>query len=240
MPEASLSAYVIGHPVLQADTLEDFEHFDTRITATMHLAIREYWVNQELIFKSSTGSCYTPTFVQNQLIHKINQQQLSTASHSHISRSDFATALDPLAHSIGPSNISLSGMHASSFDRNFSIVVEDLAPYVRSIVAFDQALEKQREQLNIMLSDGVRNGTTFRTTRASRSALEGSQRAKTRRERWFPKTLNLDLVMRTAGREWPQLGVGSLPQGASALPIVSSQASAQASRSASAERILPQ
>jgi len=222
MPEASLSNYIIGHDLLQADICEDFTQFDTQIATTMHVAIREYWTSQELIFKSSTGNSYAPTSVQDPLIRQIYRQKSSTAFHTHLSRSDFSTALDPLADCVGPSNLGFSGMQISSFDRNFSIIVEDLAPYVRSIVAYDQALEQRREAFNNPLSQGARSGKTLRTTRASRSALEGSKRANTRRERWFPKNLNLDLVMRTAGKDWPQQGVGHLVQGVSLLHGVGS------------------
>jgi len=238
MPEASLSNYIIGHPLLQADIREDFTQFDTQIATTMHLAIRDYWAGQKSIFTSSTGNRYAPTSAQEKSIREINRQRSSTAFHTLLSRSDFSTALDPLAECVGPSNLGFSGMQISSFDRNFSIVVEDLAPYVRSIVAYDQALEQQREAFNNLLSQGARSGKPLRTTRASRSALEGSQRANTRRERWFPKTLNLDLVMRTAGKDWPQPGVSNIQQGISLLHGVGSLRQEERSRSASVESVL--
>lgn len=42
----------------------------------------------------------------------------------------------------------------------------------------------------------------MRMTRASRSAVEGGRRETTRRDRWFDKALNLQLVMRTGGDGW--------------------------------------
>lgn len=72
------------------------------------------------------------------------------------------------------------------------------------------ALEQQRQCLADLLSNTddkqkSRSSKRLRTTRASRSALEGSSRAITRRERWFEaKTLEPSIVMRTAGLDWPR------------------------------------
>lgn len=72
----------------------------------------------------------------------------------------------------------------------------DIAPYARSIANFDLLLERHRETMN-------RPGKKARSSRASRSALEGGQRSKTRRERWFSKDVHLVNVLNTAGSGWP-------------------------------------
>ena len=94
------------------------------------------------------------------------------------------------------------GPQMSCFDGPMSIVAEDLAPYLRNIVSYDIRLEEQRRQLSSQLLGSKNLGKKGRTTRASRAALEGGQKAHTRRERWFPNDTNLELVMQSGGRGW--------------------------------------
>lgn len=85
-----------------------------------------------------------------------------------------------------------------------SAIVTDVAPYIRSITAFDLRLEDQRRQLETASSaakDGG-YGKLVRKTRASRAALEGGAKATTRRERWFPAPLDFGLVERTGSSGW--------------------------------------
>lgn len=96
------------------------------------------------------------------------------------------------------------GRLAPSLDLPRSTLAEDVAPYVRSIALFDQRLEQTREEL--FSSQGKKN----RTTRAARAAAEGGDKASTRRERWFPKDLDLQAVQAT-GNSWPQWHEGQVP-----------------------------
>jgi len=92
----------------------------------------------------------------------------------------------------------------STFSTPISTLTTEVAPFIRSITAFDLRLEEQRRQLEASrsdLKDGV-NSKRMRTTRASRAALEGGAKATTRRERWFPNTLNFGLVSKTGGEGW--------------------------------------
>jgi hypothetical protein len=77
----------------------------------------------------------------------------------------------------------------------------DVAPYVRAIVRYDEELAEHRQQLNGLLSDG-RGAKKARTTRAARSAMEGGQRALTRRETWFTAELDVDDILATGGLSW--------------------------------------
>ncbi|MCJ1478829.1 hypothetical protein MMC13_007513 [Lambiella insularis] len=97
--------------------------------------------------------------------------------------------------------------HLTSPSHPLPTLASDIAPYVRAIVAFDLRLESQRRHLSSLLSENGRNGKRPRTTRASRAALEGGNKASTRRERWFPKSTNFPLVLRTGGKEWPAVAV---------------------------------
>jgi len=94
----------------------------------------------------------------------------------------------------------------SVFDGPLNTVVTDVAPYVRSIAAYDLALETHRGKLQGS-SQGSASGAgskRARTTRAARSALEGGKRQLTRRERWFDPNFDLGLALQTAG-DWPRV-----------------------------------
>jgi hypothetical protein len=138
------------------------------------------------------------------LEHKVRQ-----ACEIQLSWPDFSRALDVLAYppsSLPALNTSYN-LTASSFDRTFQIIAEDLAPYVRSIVANELVLENQRIRLGNLLSEGGSRGSKRqRTTRAARTALEGGSRDTKRRERWFEADPNRTLVMNTAGKSWAGMG----------------------------------
>ena len=87
------------------------------------------------------------------------------------------------------------GRLAPSLEGPATNVVVDIAPYVRSIVAFDERLEKQREEL-----DGGSQSKKSRKTRAARAALEGGSKASTRGERWFSQSMDLTRVLETFPR----------------------------------------
>ena len=98
----------------------------------------------------------------------------------------------------------------SSLTVPVSTLVADVAPYVRSITSYDLRLEEQRRKLDDLLSIQIgagdaRNAKRVRTTRASRAALEGGAKATTRRERWFPNTLDFMAVSETGGKTWDEV-----------------------------------
>lgn len=89
------------------------------------------------------------------------------------------------------------GRLAPSLDMPRSVLAADVAPYARSIAAFDHRLEQQRVDVD------AAEGKKSRTTRAARAAAEGGDKATTRRERWFPVQVDLNAVLETGGA-WPQ------------------------------------
>ena len=91
------------------------------------------------------------------------------------------------------------------FDGTVRPITMDVAPYVRSIVAYDARLQKQRLKLSNLISEGGRGPKRMRTTRAAMSALEGGSRSATRKEKWFSADLNTALVLRTGGEGWSEL-----------------------------------
>lgn len=207
MPDKERLNYTLAAPVIQTDHFLDFTDFDRNIFIQSHLLIqRTYGGREASVTESKRNIPATEEgFTRAILQHKEAQQR----KHS-LSRPNFSEAFDPLAYlpDTVPAMNSSYNLTASSFDRTFRIVVEDLGPYVRSIVAHELVLEAQRIRLGNLLSEGGR-GKRQRTTRAARVALEGGKRETKRRERWFGKHLNRTLVMATAGRNWTGMGSGA-------------------------------
>lgn len=125
------------------------------------------------------------------------------AEAAEISRIDFAFAFDPIAVSESSQMGPVSYLDPSVFDRTFKMIILDVAPFVRSIVAYDSRLQKQRQKLSSLVSEGGRltkGPKRMRTTRAALSALEGGSRSTTRGQTWFTNDLNPHIVMKTAPR----------------------------------------
>ncbi|KAL9105758.1 MAG: hypothetical protein Q9227_009106 [Pyrenula ochraceoflavens] len=107
---------------------------------------------------------------------------------------------------------SSSGWMSPTLDRSASLLAVDVAPFIRSIVAFDVRLEQQRSQMDNLSRSSTISGKKARTTRASRAALEGGNKANTRKERWFSKSLDIDKVLSTAGPGWQEAAANCLSE----------------------------
>lgn len=183
---------------------------------------------------ASTMSAYRAFCPTQAVDHALSSRNL--LSHVQAARQS-STDLILSRHSLGcfdslaaapTSALSTSpGLEISSFDGPMNQIVTDVAPYVRSIVHYDNFLAEQRA----MLGGHERASKKARTTRAARSALEGSQRSDTRREKWFTKALDVDGVLATGGTGWPMMGESGERQGSEAPPASSmgSDGSAEAS-----------
>ncbi|OJD30719.1 p-loop containing nucleoside triphosphate hydrolase protein [Diplodia corticola] len=206
LPEKARTDYIDGYDFLQADTLADFTNFDTHLAVSSHLAARRY------VLASSTIPLAAPAALDERNIDKtILDHITSSRQPQSLTRADFYV-FDPLAEPPSAalnSTVSAGSVTASSFDRTFRLLAEELAPYVRNIAAHDIHLENERLRISNLLSAGGGKPKRLRTTRAARSALEGGRRENTRRERWFDKSLNLAAVLKTAGKEWAGSGSSS-------------------------------
>ncbi|GIZ46811.1 hypothetical protein CKM354_000992100 [Cercospora kikuchii] len=195
MLEKARGNYILGMPLIQTDEAIDYSNMSKDLLVTMTLsAWKTYQVN--------------PSAVQSsRILNSIPAKRAQAAREQPLKRADF-TCFDPIS---APEEVSLShpDLKISVFDGTLRSIVIDLAPYVRSIVQFDFALEQQRQRLSLLDTAGeggeARRAKRARTTRAARSALEGSQRASTRRDRWFTKDLDGSAVLATGGKEWPRL-----------------------------------
>ncbi|KAB8360779.1 hypothetical protein FH972_024513 [Carpinus fangiana] len=192
--------YTTGNGLIQADLSYDARHMASAIAAEAHTSmIRDFSPQSREVVSGLEHRGYSP------------------AGHE-LRRCDFAAAFDPISDGDSTSD----GLITSCFDGTFSVITEDLAPFVRSIVSFDLAVEQRRARVDALL--GGRASKKQRTTRAARSAAEGGQRATTRKERWFPVGLDYELVTRTGGKDWPQPGTQTIDTAEHSLEA-SSQAS---------------
>ncbi|KAK4963510.1 hypothetical protein LTR10_001139 [Elasticomyces elasticus] len=183
MLDKARGQYIEGLRLVQAD--ERVDHTD---------------LSMQLVVNSVHALRKVPTTKQ----HPAAAGKTTAEKASRLSRNDFI-AFDAISTAPECASTNYPGLLQSAFDGPLSAIVTDLAPYVRSIVQYDLALEEQRERLNTLLPDGEgRRAKRARTTRAARSAQEGGQRASTRRERWFTKQLNIEGVLNTAGKDWPK------------------------------------
>ncbi|KAF2736577.1 P-loop containing nucleoside triphosphate hydrolase protein [Polyplosphaeria fusca] len=194
--------YTEAAPVLQTDHVSDFSDLDTKLHIQTHLQI------QRAFNLEGTAVARGKTVVdEDGLVKAVLKRKRDVRTKKSLTWPDFSEAFDILA-SPPATTFAVSTAYQlapSSFDRTFRIVVEDLAPYVRSIVAHELRLDAQRLRLGNLLSEGG-TGKRGRTTRASRVALEGGRRETKRRENWFDKDLNRTLAMGTAGDSWAGLG----------------------------------
>ncbi|TKA29175.1 hypothetical protein B0A50_03685 [Salinomyces thailandicus] len=202
VPDRSRHQYVEGLALLQADEAVDYSGLSMALSTRVALLLSDIARHEG----SELNQLHRLAPDAGKLSSTILRGEHSNHVQ-HLTRSDFA-CFDPI--SSAPENILsfASGLAQSIFDGPLPPLATDLAPYVRSIVQYDLALEEQRERLNGLLAEAdTRKTKRARTTRAARSALEGSKRADTRRERWFTKTLDLRAVLATGGPQWPKSSV---------------------------------
>ncbi|KAL6809595.1 hypothetical protein J3E69DRAFT_351075 [Trichoderma sp. SZMC 28015] len=127
----------------------------------------------------------------------------SFRSYPHqTTRMDIAIAFDPIA--VAPKVAPTTYLDPSVFDRTTALIVLDVAPWVRGIVAYEHQLMQRRLKLSNLLSEGGKR-KRMRTTRSAYSALEGGERRTTRRERHFGDVLSTQHVLRTGGDRWTDL-----------------------------------
>ena len=193
IPEKARSDYVEGATLLQADPRIDYTGTTTSLALVMRILARRL---------TPHNTPLTPTSIIRQIPTLVETADATLP----ITAADMRIAFTPLSPTNAISSLSVLD----------SILAVEIAPYIRSITAYDLRLEDQRLKLDETLSTSqtgpadTRNAKRVRTTRASRAALEGGAKATTRRERWFPNALDLSAVARTGGKTWGEVAFGTL------------------------------
>ncbi|KAI0166210.1 hypothetical protein GGR57DRAFT_445862 [Xylariaceae sp. FL1272] len=208
-------------PTMHNKTLDDFTiglrvletPFLCRYSTTaleMSSSLRE--MAQSRLQNSSANAKSDPMrrFNEEEMVTRIRSSfQDSSPSELTIARKDYSVAFDPIAAS---DKILANGyLDPSVFDRTMTIIGLDIAPYIRSIVAYDQRLQNDRRVRSTLISEGGKpDKKRMRTTRAAMSALEGGARSSIRREKYFSADINPYLVLRTGGKRWQELGLPTI------------------------------
>ncbi|KAB8300480.1 hypothetical protein EYC80_000648 [Monilinia laxa] len=208
-----------GHPKLSSKVREDFTLANQLLDVSPQVIYDETSTDISLWMKSRAREVLQirqhvehgwevhreldgPT--EKQVINLIQSQ--SSPDVNVITRRDLSLAFDPISEAEKAYVWTTGNLEASCFDRTMNLIILDVAPYVRSIVAYDARLQKDRVRLSNLLSQG---GSTkgpktkrMRTTRAAMSALEGGARSTTRKEKYFSQDINPYLVLRTGSQSW--------------------------------------
>ncbi|PGH13856.1 hypothetical protein AJ79_03424 [Helicocarpus griseus UAMH5409] len=182
------STYTEGYQLLQSDLHTDYKSLSTNIGVIMSIFL-------DNSFQDSSSYTDENIIIQQAL------EKFSPHKPTCLNRSELQDTLEPVMENPDPFNPP-PGRQSFSFDGGIAPISEDLAPYIRSIVAFDLRLEQHRLALSGLLSQGSKANKRARTTRASRAALEGGDKASIRKERWFSVKLNPKRVLATGGFGW--------------------------------------
>ncbi|KAJ5714707.1 uncharacterized protein N7483_011888 [Penicillium malachiteum] len=190
MPEAHRSNYIDSYPLLQTDLRPKHSTLDQEISFTHAALLSRHFRGPADNIEST---CTTRIFN--------GWTQLA------MRRQVYPSTKPAFQHVFGPimraRPYAAMGRLAPSFESSLSIITEDLAPYIRGIMTFDARLKQYRDQLySIWVQEQGHGDKRARTTRASRAALEGSDKAYTRKERWFPDDTNYFQVQCTGMPEW--------------------------------------
>ncbi|KAK4250621.1 hypothetical protein C7999DRAFT_11621 [Corynascus novoguineensis] len=204
-PAKTRDDLILGITHLDAHVVTHYSGLPTSIACTIRSLARSSLSLRAEQFGQQAATILGP-LDETRAIRYIQNSLTSTIPGTPaIGRMEFAFAFDVIA---APENSPLqpvSYLEPSVFDRTLKLIALDVAPYVRSIVAYDSHLQKQRVKLSSLVGQGgkgFKSSKRMRTTRAALSALEGGPRSTTRAERWFKADINPYLVAKTAGKGW--------------------------------------
>jgi hypothetical protein len=205
LPSKTRDDFIIGRTLLEAD---EYAH-PTTLSKTISMALKSRSRAQLGARLRDAGLAYTDKLGLCPINEPSAISELESSFHGTrrtLTRMDMAHAFDPIA--VAPKAMPAANLDPSVFDRTIRLIVLDVAPWVRGIVAFEHRLMQERLKLSNILSDG---GTRkrMRNTRSAYSALEGGERKSTRREQYFGDCLTTELVLRTGGDCWQDAVVES-------------------------------
>lgn len=197
--EKDRANHIEGYSLLSADNLCDQSDLSRSIPMALQICSRRVLLTDSAVQSAVSAD-------QKLARRQASNNMQNLLADQRVTRGILSRAFEPLTES-PKGSVRAKGPLRMSFDIPIFSIVQDTAPYVRSIVAYDTRLEARRIQLSNLLSQGGRSGKRQRTTRASRAALEGGHKAHTRRERWFPKNTNFSLVLQTGGETWQEVAL---------------------------------
>ncbi|KAI0880737.1 P-loop containing nucleoside triphosphate hydrolase protein [Annulohypoxylon maeteangense] len=199
LPAKAKDDFIIGRQLIEVSPAVYYDTTRFDMAASLkHLGRRQLQSRQDIDRVSNIFKPLDETEVTTRLKDHLSGH-LDT--QPAVARIDYSLAFDPIAAS--EKTMAAGYLDPSVFDGTMESICIDVAPFVRSIVSYDQRLQKQRVSRSSLLSEGGQVGKKrMRTTRSALSALEGGPRASTRREKYFSASINPYLVMRTGGKGW--------------------------------------
>ena len=207
LPELSHSQkadYFQGYPVLQADSMRDFERLGARIKVAIHLCLRRLWTGEMSNTKEQNDST---KLLQSLYIGRIKQEHANEANRKHYGQDALIQAISPIFDEVETSGSVDPTACYPTWNHSRIDVTQDIGPYIRSIVDCDLLREHQRQALEEASEGRKHSQKRARTTRASRTALQGAQRNTARPERWLPKGLDYEIVSKTRFAECCRLSL---------------------------------
>ncbi|KFA77506.1 hypothetical protein S40288_04242 [Stachybotrys chartarum IBT 40288] len=208
MPEKTKNDFILGRTLLEAEPLTQYAS-PQKVIASSIKSLAKSGLRSACASLSSSSGSVLRTVDETMAIDLLESSLQKT--WQHLTRYDIALAFDPIA--VSARAVPASYLDPSVFDQTMRLIVTDVAPWVRGIVAYDHHLMSERLKLSNLLSEGGKR-KRMRTTRSAYSALEGGQRSMTRRERYFGDSLNTGFVMRTGGNYWQDAIPRSIDQDA--------------------------
>ncbi|KAI0432199.1 hypothetical protein F5Y09DRAFT_302394 [Xylaria sp. FL1042] len=197
----TLDDFTVGYKLLEVTPLYHYTSISQDLSTSLRILAQSILANDETTIQSpSSASRFGERRITSDIEHHL---KMSSRLEAPITRKDYSIAFDPLA--VSEKILANNHLDTSVFDREMTPLCLDVAPYVRSIVSYDQRLYNERRVRSNLLSESGRpEKKRMRTTRAALSALEGGSRATTRREKYFEADINPYLVMRTGGKCWEE------------------------------------
>lgn len=197
LPSSVRDDFTIGRTLLEAEPAAPSTSPNAVMSTSMKSLTREIWHNYATGLEKFAGSSALKAVGEGKAISILDA---SFRTHRHqLSRLDIARAFDAIAVSLKAQPT--SHLDPSVFDRTMKLIVLDVAPWVRGIVACEHQLMQERLKLSNLLSEGGKK-KRMRTTRSAISALEGGERRTTRKERYFGNCLSTGVVMRTGAESF--------------------------------------
>ena len=202
LPTKNREDYIQGRSLLEADPLVYQASASPAIGVSTKCLARNQLFNSKM--NASLNSCSQLMPINEARAASILRESFHKQTR-YMTRHDISLAFDPIAVAPVSKTTTSSYLDPSVFDHTMNIIVLDVAPWVRGILAYDHKLMTERKKLSSLLSEGG-NGKRkrMRTTRSAYSALEGGERTTTRRERYFGDNLVMGFVMRTGGEGWQE------------------------------------
>ncbi|KAJ5952864.1 uncharacterized protein N7479_011277 [Penicillium vulpinum] len=193
LPQGYRSNYLDNYPLLHTELRTEYSSLSEAVSSTFDALISK-------TFRPTTAEDLESLYANRVLSKAIASAMPPKTPPSTLPQ--FQRIFEPIMRA-NYSNPTPTARHAPSFENGIAPITEDLAPYIRSIMVFDGRLQQYRERLSALTAqEHGRGEKRSRTTRASRAALEGGDKASTRKERWFAIDTPYYKVQGTAGPEW--------------------------------------